>query len=170
MPFLEHVSITVRETAHHKTLHLPRDLSALPIEFLNEILRYSDLYTVSVSACSTNRCPRIAPMQASLHAPHAVVALTRTKAESHFAVDEVCHALCTPAVMPAANLEHFSISLTASGVVSQIHDNGSIPREDCVWAHQEGACKSSHYGHLAWNLQSFSQAAHNISSAGSEDT
>ena len=56
----------------------------------------------------------------------------------------------------------WSISLTASGVVSRIHDNGigSMPREDCVWAHQEGACKSSHYGHLAWNLQSFLQAVH----------
>lgn len=146
---------------------MPRDLSALPIE----MLRYSDFSTVSVSACSTNRCPRIAPMQASRTSRAARCRGTyKNESESHFAVDEVCHAFCTPAVMPVANSEHFSISLTASGVVSRIHDNGSIPREDCVWAHQEGACKSSHYGHLAWNLQSFSQAVHNISSAGSEDT
>jgi hypothetical protein len=78
------------------------DLDALPIELLNAILRYSDLRAVSMLRMLNRRARVI--VDASLPykhillcAPHVVTALARTGVASHFPVDEVFHALSTPA-------------------------------------------------------------------------
>ena len=77
------------------------DLDALPIELLNMILCYSDLCTVSAFSLLNRKARMIVhalpPYRLLvLHAPHAIVALMKTRAASHFTVDEVFHTLCTP--------------------------------------------------------------------------
>ena len=87
------------------------DLNAFPIELLNEILRYSDLYTISMFSLLNRQARTI--VHASLpykhllrHAPRALVALIRT-AGSHFTVDEVFHTLCSPACCICGNFGAF---------------------------------------------------------------
>ena len=87
------------------------DLNALPIELLNEILRYSDLYTNFMFSLLNRQARTI--VHASFpykhlwrHAPRALVALIRTGA-SHFTVDEVFQTFCSPSCHICGNFGSF---------------------------------------------------------------
>ncbi len=150
------------------------DLNAFPIELLNEILRYSDLYTISMFSLLNRQARTI--VHASLpykhllrHAPRALVALIRTGA-SHFTMDKVFQAFCSPSSLR----QLWSISLDpgvypvlflmfADG--SRTHANGRKPSKGGIWAHQEVTCKSPHCDHLTRYLRSFPQSLHNATSS-----
>ena len=87
------------------------DFNAFPIELLNEILRYSDLYTISMFSLLNRQARTIVhaslPFKHLLHRiPRALVALTRI-AGSHFTVDEVFQAFCSPACCICSNFGAF---------------------------------------------------------------
>jgi len=88
------------------------DLNPFPIELLNEILRYSNLYTISMFSLLNRQARTI--VRASFpykhlwsHAPRALVALIRTGASHCFTVDEVFQAFCSPSCRICGNFGAF---------------------------------------------------------------
>jgi len=77
------------------------DLEPLPLESLNEILRYSDLHSASAFRSLNRRARAVVessfPYNLILHnAPNVFAVLEKTGIASHFSVDDVFQALCTP--------------------------------------------------------------------------
>jgi len=85
----------------HPTCATLGDLDSLPLELFNEIIRCSDIHTVSAFQLLNRRARALVissfPYKLISHnAPHVVAALEKTGTASHFSVDDVFHALSTP--------------------------------------------------------------------------
>jgi hypothetical protein len=92
-----HITDLVHRPLAYATLG---DIDALPVELINEVLRYSDLRTVATLRILSRRAREVVDTSVPykhilLHAPHVITALARTGAASHFTVDEVFYTLST---------------------------------------------------------------------------